>query len=700
MSRIQSQPKIKFKNFAYEHEAGKTAISKNDSLLIDSIPQLFWLHSHVCKYLNLPLRQYLGVMNISEQEFNLLHYIHPEDVQVLDDFLHQAIVVEHKFEKSCRIRNQQGEYHWFLIQAELENSPIGGFKISCTNIHQGMKIHIESLALLRAHADMLDASVDCIIVVDPDGTITHMNKSACENFFGRADLKEFGMSWIEILPQAIRKKAKKAMLDANNGKNSRFNGMSFSKDSVYYWDNVLTPVLDVDGKTQSILCVSRDVTLQYLAEQELKQGNERDELTGLNNRRAFKEKIRKLYTNARDKKQKLAVMLLDLDHFKTINDTLGYAAGDHLLRILSKRLKQTLEGRAFLARLGGDEFGVIIPHVRDIGELNEIAQLILKQLEIPITFAGNYINGGMSIGCGLYPDDASDIVELMKCADTALTDVKAQGRGGMRMFDQDMFNAVREHSAQLNCAHQIIRNLTIEAYFQPKVCLKSEKIIGYEALLRWRDEHNNIQSPARIAAAFNDYELSSRISEIMQNQVFKQITEWLAKGLKVVPISINAAPVEFMRDNFAEIFLKRLKTHAIPAKFVEIEVTEYHLAERGYEYVIRALKKLKANGVRIALDDFGTGHSSLTHLRDYPVDIIKVDCSFVQRLSEDKSIYAIVEGLAKLGPLLSMDIIAEGIETATQLQLLREMGCHIGQGYLFSPPVSAQQAEIQLLKRH
>ena len=154
------------------------------------------------------------------------------------------------------------------------------------------------------------------------------------------------MSWVELLPPAVRKKAKKALHDAGQGQISRFNGMSLSDGKVYYWDNVLTPVLDVDGETQSILCVSRDITLQYLTEQKLKQGSERDELTGLNNRRAFKEKIRKLYSSARDKKQKLAVMLMDLDHFKTINDTLGYAAGDHLLRILSKRLKQILKGRA------------------------------------------------------------------------------------------------------------------------------------------------------------------------------------------------------------------------------------------------------------------------------------------------------------------------------------------------------------------
>ena len=700
MSRTHSQPKIKSINFAYELQAGKSSALKKDNTLIDLIPQLFWLNNETDEYLNLPMRQYLGLNSASESNFSLLEYIHPDDVQSLDDFLHQPTKCISKFEQTCRIRNYQGQYQWFLIQGELSEGSARGFQLSCTNIHQGMNVYFESLALLHAHSNMLNASVDCIIVIEPDGAVTHMNKSGCLAYLGTTEVDGFGMSWIGLLPETIRKKARKALREANHGKNTRFNGQSISNNEVRYWDNVLTPVLDVNGKTQSILCVSRDITLQHLAEKKLRKGSEEDELTGLNNRRAFKEKIRKLLTHARDKKQKLAVMLMDLDHFKTINDTLGYAAGDHLLRILSKRLKHILEERAFLARLGGDEFGVIIPHVRDIDELNEIAHKILKQLEIPITFSGNYIYGGMSIGCALYPDDAMDVIELMKCADTALNDVKAQGRGGMRMFDQDMFNAVREHSKQLNCAHQIIRNFAIEAFFQPKICLDTEKIIGYEALLRWRDDQNNIQSPARIAAAFNDYELSSRISEIMQHQVFKQITEWIAKGLRVVPISINAAPVEFMRDNFAELFLKRLKTYHIPAKFVEIEVTEYHLAERGYEYVIRALKKLKANGVRIALDDFGTGHSSLTHLRDYPVDIIKVDCSFVQRLSDDKSIYAIVEGLAKLGPILSMDIIAEGIETETQLQLLREMGCHIGQGYLFSPPICAEQAEQQLLKLH
>ena len=178
----------------------------------------------------------------------------------------------------------------------------------------------------------------------------------------------------------------------------------------------------------------------------------------------------------------------------------------------------------------------------------------------------------------------------------------------------------------------------------------------------------------------------------MQTRIFADMAHWLAVGVKVVPVSINASPVEFMRDNYAETLLKRIAHYAVPHYLIEI--TEHILADRGYEYVVRALKKLKAAGVRIALDDFGTGHSSLAHLRDYPVDCLKIDCDFVNRMNEEKSINAIVEGIAKLGPILSLDIIAEGIETVQQLESLRDVGCNMGQGFLFSKAICAHDAEM------
>lgn len=410
------------------------------------------------------------------------------------------------------------------------------------------------------------------------------------------------------------------------------------------------------------------------------------------NRRAFKRHLKQSLIRSKENRTRVGMMLIDLDHFKHINDTLGHSAGDHLLKVLSKRLAGCLDLNAYISRLGGDEFAIIVNQIHSVAEMTLVAQEALKQLDAPITYAGKLINGGMSIGCAMYPDDAKDVVGLMKCADTALNDLKERGRGGARVFGQEMYELAEQKALQLDTARQILRNNAIEPFYQPKVKLDDRSLIGFEALLRWRDENNEIHLPATIVEAFNDYELASKISTTMQTKIFTDMASWIAQGINVVPISINASPVEFMRDNYAELLLKRLTSFKIPHHLVEIEITEHILAERGSEYVIRALKKLKDVGVRIALDDFGTGHSSLTRLRDYPVDCLKIDYGFVNRMNEEKSINAIVEGIAKLGPILSLDIIAEGIETDQQLESLRAVGCNLGQGFLFSKAISAEHA--------
>ncbi len=392
-------------------------------------------------------------------------------------------------------------------------------------------------------------------------------------------------------------------------------------------------------------------------------------------------------------------MLLDLDHFKHINDTLGHSAGDHLLKVLSKRLANCLDEHAYIARLGGDEFAVVVENVENNQKIETVSKKLLKQLEAPITYTGKLLNGGMSIGGAIYPDDAKDGSGLLKCADTALNDLKERGRGGVRMFGADMLETAQRKAKQLHTARYMIRSNQVEAFYQPKVKLDDCSIIGFEALLRWRDVEGEVYFPSTVAEAFNDFELATKISEIMHDRIFTDMSHWMNLDLKVVPISINASPVEFMRDNYAETLLKRLTNYAIPAHLIEIEITEHVLADRGYEYVVRALKKLKHAGVRIALDDFGTGHSSMSHIRDYPVDSLKIDYNFVNRMHEEDSIKAIVEGIAKLGPILSLDIVAEGIETTQQLDSLIAIGCKFGQGFLFSQAINADQVQKMLGKQ-
>lgn len=685
----------------------KVALKEHHSVnsqwtLFDLLPQMICICSDDGEvgYFNSIWRQYSGI-ELHEDSAGWLKFLHPDDREHAYSLWNQSLKTSTTLEKDCRIRNHSGEYRWFLLQANYQYNPaLGGYYwyLSCTDVHERV---LEQRALsdgLRAHTDMLDVSVDCIKIVRPNGTVSHMNKSGCIALLGKEREKNFGMKWLDLLPSEVRDKGQRAITNATKGKNARFAGMSISGEKTQYWDNILTPVLDDDGNTINILCVSRDITLQRVAEERLRIASEQDELTGLYNRRSFKKRLNHFISRAKEKSLSVGLLLIDLDHFKHINDTLGHPAGDHLLRALSKRLEACLPENAFAARLGGDEFAIVIGNAKNEAEIIDIAHIALKQIEAPITYKGKVINGGMSIGCSMYPRDARDGSGLMQCADTALNDLKEGGRGGYSLYNCSMMAVTEEKAAQLECARQIVRQNVIEPFYQPKVRLEDGLIVGFEALLRWRSADQQIQFPSTVVEAFNDYELATKISDIMQSKVFADLARWRAAGLRLVPVSLNAAPVEFLRDDYAERLLRRLEKHKIPATLIEVEITEHILSERGSVLVIRALNMLKQAGVRIALDDFGTGHSSLTHLRDYPVDSLKIDCDFVQRMNEEDSILAIVKVISQLGPSLDLDVVAEGIETEAQREVLRQAGCFIGQGFLFSRAIDFDTA-LEMLKR-
>jgi diguanylate cyclase (GGDEF)-like protein len=676
-------------------------ISNDVKLALDQLPHLIWMSKFGEGYCNTALKQFIGIENNNIADHEWMQFLHPEDATSIQSIWINAQKSGQRFEEECRIRRFDGEYQWFLLiaQSTVYQKKYFDWTISCTHIHDRIKQQRETRESLKANTDMLDASVDCIKIITPDGYVSHMNKSGCLALLGQEKVASFGMEWLGLLPPEVRDQGKKAIKEAAKGKNARFAGKSVFGDVIMYWDNILTPIINEQGQTTSILCVSRDITKQRIAEEKLRLNSEFDEMTSLMNRRVFKRKLKASISKAKETHGKVGLLLIDLDHFKHINDTLGHSAGDHLLKVLSKRLAHCLDEHAYIARLGGDEFAVVVDAVENHQQIEKVSKKLLKQLEAPITYSGKLLNGGMSIGGSIYPDDARDGSGLLKCADAALNDLKDRGRGGVRMFGAEMFEIAQCKAKQLDTARQIIRSNQIEAFYQPKVKLDDCSIIGFEALLRWRCIEGDVYFPATVAEAFNDFELATKISEIMHDRIFTDMSYWMSQGLKVVPISINASPVEFMRDNYAETLLKRLLKYAIPVHLIEIEITEHVLSDRGYEYVVRALKKLKSAGVRIVLDDFGTGHSSMSHIRDYPVDGLKIDYSFVNRMHEEKSINAIVEGIAKLGPILSLDIIAEGVETIQQLNSLIAVGCKFGQGFLFSEAIGADRVQKMLRKR-
>ena len=692
---MQDDSQSLLENNTNPSNATKFRISDDVRYALDLIPHLIWMSKFNVGYGNLAFRNYFGDVTHFSSVKDWLVNLHPQDKEHIYNIWESAQKTGRYFEKECRIKNKDGIYHWFLVvaQSQFDQNVHSAWTITCTLIHDRAVQLRETTEQLRTNTDMLDASVDCIKIITPDGKVSHMNKSGCNALLGCSDVKKFDMEWLSLLPPEVREQGTLAIQTAASGQNSRFAGKSTAGGQTMYWDNILTPVVNEKGETTRILCVSRDITLQRVAEQKLLYTSNYDELTGLMNRRAFKTMTQKVLKQAQKNHEKVALLLLDLDHFKNVNDTLGHLAGDHLLKILSKRLQKSLPEQAYVARLGGDEFAIVINHVADLKTLKQSIQRILKHSTQPIKYQGKIINGGMSIGASIFPDDAKDLMNLMRYADTALNDLKEHGRGGLKMFSQDMLLLTQKKAEQLLIARQIIQKNCIVPYYQPKVCLRNRHIIGFEALMRWQDQDGTVHSPETIYEAFSDYKLASEISEIMQNKVFSDISGWLNQAIQLHPISINASPVEFMRDDYAETLLKRLKKFRIPHHLIEIEVTEHMLTERGHEFVVRALEKLKKSGVRISLDDFGTGHSSMAHLRDYPVDSLKIDYLFIQKMDQETSIHSIVEGISKLGPILNLDVIAEGIETQQQLENLLAMGCQYGQGFLFSEPMRADHAE-------
>ncbi|MDD9317384.1 putative bifunctional diguanylate cyclase/phosphodiesterase [Acinetobacter lactucae] len=685
-----------------------TSMSNNTQkhFIVEQIPLPTWVSDEngLILYCNVECTEYwLDTFSPLPQQW--LDFIYPADLHEVKNRWLEAIRQQKRIEFKCRLLQVRNQYRWCKLSIQASkyrgSSQINEWYVSFLDIDHDIQEQQNLQKNIEIQNQMLDISVDCIKVLNVDGTVSHMNKSGCLALGIPVDETEFGMKWLELLPPHIRKRGRIALKKALQGKVARFAGMSCLPDQdPEYWDNMLTPIHRENGEIGQILCVSRNVTQQHLTENQLRNMSERDELTGLCNRRSFKFQLKRTLAYSKDTQTSVGLLLIDLDHFKHINDTLGHSAGDHLLKVLSKRFSHCVDAeRCFVARLGGDEFAVIINNLSSENDVRELAAILLQQLNQPITYLGNVLNGGMSIGCAIYPQDAEDQSGLLSCADMALHDLKARGRGGIRMYDPCMMQMTETVASQLNLARQLIRHHTIQPYYQPKVDLRTHHVVGFEALLRWHTTSAQRGYPAQIAEAFKDYNLASKIGETMQHQVLRDIAKWINLGINPLPVSLNAAPVEFLRDNYAERLLKKINQFQIPTHYIEIEVTEHMLGDRGSEYVIRALNKLKQHGVRIALDDFGTGFSSLTHIRDYPIDSLKVDCSFIQKMQHDPSIYAIVQAIGLLAPNLSLGLIAEGIETPEQEELLRQFGYSIGQGFLFESAIDSNQV-ISILKQN
>jgi diguanylate cyclase (GGDEF)-like protein/PAS domain S-box-containing protein len=549
----------------------------------------------------------------------------------------------------------------------------------------------------RLYRNILETSTDCIILFDSQGRFGFVNAAGIKALELPPIEETRGKHWSEFWTGVPGEVIGDALHRARVGETVRLQGPGpTAKGTQRWWDAITLPMLDESGVINGVLSVSRDVTLEREQSEELKWASEHDALTHLPNRRSFQARLQAATIRAMQAGDQVGLLLIDLDHFKHVNDSLGHSAGDDLLTVVGERLRHCVRDGDFVARIGGDEFAILLERGASEEALLRVGGHVQERLRAPVRASGRSVRARASIGGALFPSNANTADDLFKYADTALYELKQNGRGGTRLFDNYMLAQAEKTVSQLNLARGALTEKTVVPLYQPKIDIASGEAVGLEALLRWRHPRRGLQLPATLEEAFNDYELAAKIGDLMQQKVARDIRRWLNEGVEFGRVSINAAPAEFLRDDYAERFLTILNANDVPACRLEIEVTEHAFLGRGPEYVARALNVLKQAGTTVSLDDFGTGCSSLAHLRDFPVDVVKVDKSFVQQMTDDPEIAAIVAAVIDLANSLQISVVAEGVETPAQLELLRVMGCRIAQGHLYAAAVSAEQITRQL----
>jgi diguanylate cyclase (GGDEF)-like protein/PAS domain S-box-containing protein len=452
-----------------------------------------------------------------------------------------------------------------------------------------------------------------------------------------------------------------------------------------------------EGEPTRLVGTMLDVTQQKKAEAELHWSANHDPLTRLPNRTLYKRRKREAIAAARESGQHVALIVLDLNNFKEMNDTLGHAAGDKVLEDVAGMLLKGLPKNATIARLGGDEFAIILPGLREPSDYEPAITKLAETLSEPIRLRDTVVTVKYSAGVAIWPRDSEDPAELLIAADLALYAAKEQMPGSVVEFTSDLKSASEQRAHMLSLAQQALDEDRIIPFYQPKVDLKTGKLVGWEALLRLQDENGRILPPSAISAALSDSEVAVQLTDRMLSKVFFDLDTWKRHDIEPGRIAVNLSPADFRQA----ALIDRIKFHADaadqPPSAIDVEVTETVLIGDNRSDVPEVLQNLRDMGIQVALDDFGTGFASLTHLQEIPLDIIKIDKTFIDKIDpNDPMSTAVTDAVIDMARRLVKQTVAEGIETKEQAEYLRNRGCDVGQGYLFDKPLPSNEVPLKV----
>lgn len=629
--------------------------------------------------------------NFLQDKLDFTTLIHPDDLQIVLSDTQRATSnnsCEHYIYDPYRVKNSDGEYIWIYDTRRIirnDHGEVTHLVGYLTDITQRKKSEEE----LLLYATIFHNSSEAIIVTDNSNRIISVNPAFCvitgyseqdalgntPSFLasGKHSANFYQTMWIELISTGKWK---------GEIWNRRKSGELFAE-----WLSIST-VYDKSGKANKYIALFSDIT-------EVKRVNERveflahhDALTALPNRILFQDRMQQAILHASRNKVKIALLYIDIDHFKSINDSLGHRVGDLLLKDVVKRLQTTLRRDDTISRQGGDEFLIMIDQMENNAPVRRVIEKIMNCMKPVFNIDGNQIHTSSSIGITIYPDDGDNFDTLLQHADTAMYHAKQEGRSTHHFFTSEMHAEAKQKHFMQNYMHEAIGKNEFYLEYQPQYCLSSATIVGVEALLRWNSAELGMVGPDVFIPISEENGQIIEIGNWVIIEACQQLQLMHHHGHHNITMAINISALQFKQANFTSHLLSIIKEFDIEPSNIELELTESILI-RDIQRNLDTLSKLKKEGFKLAIDDFGTGYSSLSYLKRFPADVLKIDRAFISDIIENKNDASIVKAIIGLCKNFELKVIAEGVETKEQFDYLQQQGCDIIQGYLYSRPISS-----------
>jgi len=550
---------------------------------------------------------------------------------------------------------------------------------------------------------LLNSAGEGVLGIDLEGKITFANPKSCElldidyKALISSNLQDFFVFEVnEVLADTDEKnndvswKTSKIITSENSFNLSSNERWKTAKGEKFYVEYTSDEAVNSQGHVIGGVVVFQNITQRKKTEQKLHYLANYDSLTDLSNRAYFYDSLNKAILRTKRSNLTLAVLFIDLDHFKFVNDQYGHDAGDALLQYVSIMLRTSVREGDLVARLGGDEFAIILYDIDNSMGVVKVAEKILSKVSEPVDIEGIKLNVSVSIGIAHYEEDTMDIDDLLKAADTAMYGAKTNGRNNFQFFATNMQEMIQEKQRIQIMLQDAIKKNELSVVYQPRVSVKDQKIVGVEALLRWLPEQGGAISPNKFIPIAEESGQIEQLGAWIFEQVCQQIQKWnKLPNFEGISVSVNASVCQLRTDKFMNFVKSKLKKYNVKPSQIEIEITETAMSD-NIDVLISELQKINKLGICISMDDFGTGHASLDYLRKLPLDRLKIDRSFIQDIGNDDCDEEIIKVVIAIAKKMSLDLVAEGVETKEQLAFLFHEECDVIQGFYFSKPVTAE----------